>query len=151
MRTWIIAFVIVLVIGLYVLSKTQAAKRLKVTVGLPREVSGQGGALSFILPVIIQNPTQTAIRLKGVDFDVNSSGKYLGNALLTQSVSLAANQTTSLPVRVTLSYFDLLSAAGSILNILKGGKANLELDGTIFAEGFQLPYKTNFDFDIPKL
>lgn len=153
MKQGFIILAIVVLIMLYVLSKTQAAQRLKVTVGVPdpKEISGKGGALSFILPIRIQNPTGTAIRLKGVDFDVNSAGKYLGNALLTQSVSLAANQTTTLLVRVTLSYLDLLAAAGSILNIFKGGKANLELDGTIYAEGFQLPYKTNFDFDIPKL
>ncbi|GAB3970820.1 hypothetical protein GCM10028806_19530 [Spirosoma terrae] len=147
MKKGFIVLVFVLLIALYILNKVSTARQLEFSVGLPRQFSLQGGAVTFELPLIAQNVSSGSVNIKSADFDVMSAGKFLGKALITSPVTINPNGTTTLPVKVTVSYFDLLTAAGSIVNIFKSGKVNLTLDGLVYAEGFQIPVKQSFDFD----
>ena len=150
MKKGIIILAVVVIVLLYVVNKVNTAKQLEFTVGLPRNVSLKGGALTFQLPLNAANVAQGSIRVKSIDMDVFSAGKYLGKAVMvTPTVIQPASQTT-LMVNVNIGYFDLLTAAGSIVNLFKQGKATLSLDGLVYAEGVQLPVKQSFDFELPK-
>jgi len=150
MKKGLIVLAIVVIIALYILNKVNTAKQLEFTVGTPRNVSLKGGAVSFDLPLIAANVAQGSIRVKSIDMDVYSAGKYLGKAVMsTPTVIQPATQTTLL-VHVNIGYFDLVTAAGSIVNLFSQGKASLTLDGLVYAEGFQVPVKQSFDFELPK-
>ena len=150
MKQGIIILAIVLILALYVLNKVSTARQLEFTVGVPRQFSLQGGSVSFDLPLIAQNVSSGTVNVKSADFDVMSAGKFLGKALVTSPTTITPNGNTTLTVKVNISYFDLLTAAGSIINAFKGGKVNLTLDGLVYAEGFQVPIKKAFDIDLPK-
>jgi hypothetical protein len=150
MKKGLIILAVVLIIGLYILNKVNTAKQLEFTVGAPRNVSLKGGALSFDLPLIAANVASGSIRVKSIDMDVFSAGKYLGKAVMaTPTVIQPATQTTLL-VHVNIGYFDLLTAVGGIVNLFKQGKVSLTLDGLVYAEGFQVPVKQSFEFEVPK-
>jgi LEA14-like dessication related protein len=103
------------------------------------------------LPLRIINPSGGAINLKGVQADVNTAGKYLGRATIDSPVRIGPRSETVINVAVAVQYADLLTAVGDIWTKLKGGKVGLEIDGLIYAEGFQIPIKNSFDFTLPKL
>jgi LEA14-like dessication related protein len=150
MKKGFIILVIVLIIALYILNKVSTARQLEFTVGLPQHFSLQGGNISFDLPLKAQNVSSGSINVKSADFDVMSAGKFLGKALITSPQTITPNGATILIVKVNISYFDLLTAAGSLINQFKGGKVGLLIDGLIYAEGFQVPLKQSFDIDLPK-
>ncbi len=150
MKKGFIVLAVVLIIGLYILQKVNTAKQLEFTVGTPRNVSGRGGNVTFDLPIQAHNVAQGSIRVKSVDFDVLSAGKYLGKATMTTPVVIAPASKTVFTVNVTISYFDLITAVSSIINLFKAGKVTLVLDGLVYAEGFQVPVKQSFEFDVPK-
>ncbi|WP_229367778.1 NDR1/HIN1-like protein [Fibrisoma limi] len=136
---------------LYILNKVNTAKQLEFNVGLPKNISLKGGQISFDLPLNTQNVSSGSVNVKSADFDVLSAGKFLGKALVLQPTTITPKGQTTLPVRVTISYFDLLSAAGSIVNLFKSGKIGLTLDGLVYAEGFQVPVKQSFEFDYKQI
>ena len=147
MKKGFIILAIVVLLLLYILNKVNTAKQLEFTVGLPRNVSLQGGQISFDLPMQSANISQGSINIKSADFDVLSAGKFLGKARIVEPVTIRPTSQTTLIAKVSISYFDLLTAAGSIFNALKSGKVGLTLDGLVYAEGFQVPVKNSFDFD----
>lgn len=147
MKKGFIVLVVVLLLVLYIMNKVNTAKQLEFTVGVPKNVSLQGGNISFDLPITARNVSSGSVRIKSLDFDVITAGKFLGKALMTTPTTVVPNGNTVLPVSVAVSYFDLLSAAGSIWNLLKNGKVSLKLDGLVYAEGFQVPVSQSFDFD----
>jgi|GEM_PF-6564341 len=151
MKQGLIIMAIVLMIVLYILNKVNTAKQLEFNVGLPKNVSLKGGQISFDLPLNTQNVSSGSVNVKSADFDVLSAGKFLGKALVLQPTTITPKGQTTLPVRVTISYFDLLTAAGSIINLFKSGKIGLTLDGLVYAEGFQVPVKQSFEFDYKQI
>ncbi|GAB3754625.1 LEA type 2 family protein [Spirosoma pomorum] len=150
MKKGFIIVALVVLLALYILNKVNTAKQLEFTVAAPRNVSLKGGALSFDLPLIAANVASGSIRVKAIDMDVLSAGKYLGKAVMSTPTTIQPTAQTTLLVRVTVSYFDLLTAAGGIVNLFKQGKASLMLDGLVYAEGFQVPVKQSFEFELPK-
>jgi LEA14-like dessication related protein len=151
MKKSFILIALVVVIALWILYKVNTAQRLDYQLGLPKEISLKGGQLSFLLPLRIINPSGGAINLKGVQADVNTAGKYLGRATIDSPVRIGPRSETVINVAVAVQYADLLTAVGDIWTKLKGGKVGLEIDGLIYAEGFQIPIKNSFDFTLPKL
>ncbi|CCH52362.1 hypothetical protein BN8_01358 [Fibrisoma limi BUZ 3] len=151
MKQGFIILAIVLMLVLYILNKVNTAKQLEFNVGLPKNISLKGGQISFDLPLNTQNVSSGSVNVKSADFDVLSAGKFLGKALVLQPTTITPKGQTTLPVRVTISYFDLLSAAGSIVNLFKSGKIGLTLDGLVYAEGFQVPVKQSFEFDYKQI
>jgi LEA14-like dessication related protein len=151
MKKSFLMIALVVVIALWILYKVNTAQRLDYQLGLPKEVSLKGGQLSFLLPLRIINPSGGAINLKGVQADVNTAGKYLGRATIDSPVRIGPRSETVINVAVAVQYADLLTAVGDIWTKLKGGKVGLEIDGLIYAEGFQIPIKNSFDFTLPKL
>jgi LEA14-like dessication related protein len=151
MKKSFLLIALVVVIALWILYKVNTAQRLDYQLGLPKEVSLKGGQLSFLLPLRIINPSGGAINLKGVQADVNTAGKYLGRATIDSPVRIGPRSETVINVAVAVQYADLLTAVGDIWTKLKGGKVGLEIDGLIYAEGFQIPIKNSFDFTLPKL
>lgn len=151
MKKGFFVLAVVLIIGLYILQKVNTARQLEFTIGVPRNVSGRNSNLTFDLPIQAHNVSQGSIRVKSVDFDVFSAGKFLGKAILTDPFTIAPASKTAFTVGVSISFFDALTAASSIVNLFKSGKITLVLDGLVYAEGFQVPVKQSFEFDIPKL
>jgi LEA14-like dessication related protein len=151
MKKSFLMIALVVVIALWILYKVNTAQRLDYQLGLPKEVSLKGGQLSFLLPLRIINPSGGAINLKGVQADVNTAGKYLGRATIDSPVRIGPRSETVINVAVAVQYADLLTAVGDIWTKLKGGKVGLDIDGLIYAEGFQIPIKNSFDFTLPKL
>ncbi|GAB3999533.1 hypothetical protein GCM10028807_50030 [Spirosoma daeguense] len=149
-KTFILLAIIVLV-ALWILYKVNTAQRLDYQVGLPKQISVKGGELSFLLPLRIINPSGGSINLKGVQADVNTAGKYLGRATVSEAVTIEPRSETVVNVAVAVQYADILNAAGGFWETLKGGKVGLEIDGVIYAEGFQIPMKSSFEFPVPKL
>ena len=147
MKKGFIIIAIVLLITLYIANKINTAKQLEFSVGIPKNVSLQTGALTFILPLKVQNVLATSLRVKALDFDILSAGKSLGKALLTTPVTIAGNGFTIINVNVSIGALDLLQAASSIVNLFKSGKVNLTLDGLVYAEGFQVPINQSFELD----
>ena len=131
---------------LYFANKINTAKQLRYSLGLPQQIRVRGGAVLFELPVRVQNITATAINVKGVNFDVLSAGQIIGQAIINQAVRIEPNGFTTLPVQVSVSLLMLATAAGSIVNYFKAGFVGLTLDGSVYAEGFQVPVKTTFEF-----
>lgn len=150
MKKGFIIIAVVLIILLYAVNKVNTAKQLEFTVGIPKNFSLKGGNISFDLPIKAHNVSSGSVRIKSLDFDVLSAGKFLGKAIMSQPTTVVPNGDTVLPVNVSVSYFDLLTAASSIISWFKGGKVNLTLDGLVYAEGFQVPVKQSFDLDVPK-
>lgn len=150
MKKGIIVLAIVAVIALYILNKVQTAKQLEFSVGIPRNVRVSGGNILFDLPLNAQNVTQGSVRIKAVDMDVYSAGKFLGKALMTAPTTIVPASTTTLVVNVQLAIYDVVSALGSVINLLGQGKVSLKLDGLVYAEGVQLPVAQSFDFTLPK-
>ncbi|MBN8823889.1 MULTISPECIES: LEA type 2 family protein [unclassified Spirosoma] len=130
---------------LWILYKVNTAQRLIFDLGVPQQISVQSGALTFILPVRITNNSSGSIRIKSADFDVLSSGKVIGRALVTQAITTAPKAVTVMPVSVTIGLLDTISAASSVWASLQAGKVNLTLDGLVYAELFQFPVKQSFD------
>ncbi len=151
MKKGFIVLAIVAIIALYILNKVNTARQLEFSVGTPREVSLKGGALTFQLPLTAANVTSGSIRVKAIDMDVYTAGKYIGKATMSTPVTIVPAANTTLLVNVRIEYFDLLTAAGSIVNVFKSGAVSLKLDGLVYAEGFQVPVVQTFDFTIPKL
>jgi LEA14-like dessication related protein len=150
MKKGIIVLAIVAVIALYILNKVQTAKQLEFSVGIPRNVRVSAGNVLFDLPLNAQNVTQGSVRIKAVDMDVYSAGKYLGKALMTTPTTIVPASTTTLVVNVQLAIYDVVTALGSVINLLGQGKVSLKLDGLVYAEGVQLPVAQSFDFTLPK-
>ncbi|GAB2585765.1 LEA/WHy family protein [Spirosoma areae] len=151
MNKRLIILALVVFIALWILYKVNTATRLDYQIGLPKEISLKGGQLSFLLPLRVINPSGGTINLKGVQADINTAGQYLGRATIDSPVRIGPRQETVINVAVAVQYFDLVNAAGGIWTTLKGGKVGLEIDGLIYAEGFQIPIKNGFDFQLPKL
>ncbi|MVM34865.1 hypothetical protein GO755_32855 [Spirosoma sp. HMF4905] len=151
MKKGFIILAIVVIIALYILNKVNTAKQLEFTVGLPKNVSLQGGALTFDLPLTSLNVASGEINIKAIDFDVLTNGKPLGKAILLQPVTIVANASTTFYAHVTIGYFDLITAANAVINLFKSGKVNLTLDGLVYAEGVQFPVKQSFDLDTKTL
>lgn len=150
MKKGFIILAIVLIISLYILNKVSTARQLEFSVGVPKNVSLRGGSLTFDLPLTARNVVSGSVKVKSADFDVMSAGKFLGKAILSDAITIAPNGQTILPVRVTIAYYDLITAAGSIFNALKSGKVGLTIDGLVYAEGFQVPVSQSFDFTLPQ-
>lgn len=149
MKKSFILLVLIVILALWVLYKVNTAQRLDYQIGLPKQISLQGGQLSFLLPMRVINPSGGTINLKGVQADVNTAGQYLGRATIDSPVVIGPRSETVINVAVGVQYFDLLNATKGILTTLKGGKVGLEIDGLIYAEGFQIPIKNSFDFTLP--
>lgn len=150
MKKGFIIFLIVGVILLWVLNKVNTARQIEFTIGVPKQFQLTGSSLSFDLPMLAQNISSGSIRVNSADFDVISAGKFLGKALITSPTTITPNGTTTLPVRVTIGYLDLLAAATSIFNLFKSGTVGITIDGLVYAEGFQVPVKQSIDIPIPK-
>lgn len=146
MKRTILILVIVGVIVLFIANKVNTASQLRYSLDIPQQIRVQGGSVLFLLPVRVQNITATAINVKGVNFDVLSAGQLIGQAVINQAVRIEPNGFTVLPVQVSLGLLKLVTAAGSIVNYFKAGYVGLTLDGSVYAEGFQVPVKTSFDF-----
>lgn len=147
MKKGFIIFLIVGAIVLWILNKVQTAKQLEFTVGLPKNISVQTGSLTFDLPLTSVNISGGNINIKSADFDVYTGTKFLGKARITEPTKILPATTTTLLAHVTISFFDILTAAGGFLSSLKGGKISLSLNGLVYAEGFQFPVVQSFDFD----
>ncbi|GAB3282377.1 hypothetical protein GCM10027347_58640 [Larkinella harenae] len=150
MKKGFIILAIVVILILFIMNKVNTAKQLEFTIGVPKNFSLKGGNISFDLPIKARNVSSGSVRIKSLDFDVLSAGKFLGKAIMGTATTVTPNGDTILPVSVSISYFDLLTAAGSIFNWFKAGKVNLSLDGLVYAEGFQVPVRQSFDMDVPK-
>ena len=140
-----ILLVAIVLIVLWILYKVNTAQRLDFSLGVPQEISLRSGALTFILPVRITNNSSGSIRIKSADFDVLSSGKLIGRALVTSAFTTTPKAVTVMPVSVTIGALDAISAASTIWASLQAGKLNLTLDGLVYAELFQFPVKQSFD------
>lgn len=149
MKKSFILIILIVMLALWILYKVNTAQRLDYQIGLPKQISLQGGQLSFLLPMRVINPSGGTINLKGVQADVNTAGQYLGRATIDSPVTIGPRSETVINVAVGVQYFDLLNAAKGVLTTLKGGKVGLEIDGLIYAEGFQIPIKNSFDFTLP--
>ena len=145
LRTYLIIGVVALLL-LYFVNKVNTASQLRYSLDIPQQIHVAGGQVLFILPVRVQNITATAINVKGVNFDVLSAGALIGQAVINQPVRIEPNGFTTLPVLVSVGLLKLVAAAGSIVNYFKAGYVGLTLDGSVYAEGFQVPVKTSFDF-----
>ncbi|GAB4043117.1 LEA/WHy family protein [Spirosoma litoris] len=132
-------------IVLWILYKVNTAQRLNFALGVPKQISLQSGALTFIIPVNVTNNSSGSIRVKSADFDVITSGKSIGLALIKDALTIAPKATTVMPVYVTIGALDAISAASTFWASLQAGKINLTLDGVVYAELFQFPVKQSFD------
>jgi hypothetical protein len=151
MKKGFIIIAVVLLITLYIMNKVNTARQLEFSIDLPKNIRVQGASVLFDLPLNCLNVSGGTINVKGADITVYSGGKELGKALITNPITIAPKSTTTLMTKVTISFFDVLTASGSIVNLFKQGKANLSLDGVIYAEGFQFPISQTFDFDTKQI
>jgi len=149
-KTFIIVALVVF-ITLYILYKVNTAARLDYQIGIPKQVSLKNGQLTFQLPMRIINPSGGILRLREMVADINSAGQYLGRATIDNNVVIAGRSETVININVRADYFDLVAGASSVWSRLKGGTVGLEIDGLLYAEGFQIPIKNSFDFTLPKL
>lgn len=92
------------------------------------------------------------VRTKVVDkITVIDTQTDLGLVTLTNSVNIAANATTKLPVKVSIPFTNLLTAIPDIIYIAQEKTLNLGFNGRISAEGFNIPFDSIFTIKIPKL
>ena len=151
MKKGIIILAIVGIIALWILNKVQTARQLEFNVGVPRNISLQTGQLTFDLPLTSINVTSGNINIRSADFDIYSNTVLVGKAIIAEPVTIRGSTQTEMIAKVQIGYFQLLQAVPTIINLFKGGKISLKLDGLVYAELFQVPIVQTFDFDAKQI
>ena len=151
-RTFIIVFIVLLLlIGVAVYAqKAQIANRLDFTFGTPRNISLTTFGLTFILPVLAQNPTKGQLTVNSIELSVFIGTKYIGRANMASPTTIQASTKTELPINVTIGYLDLISAAKTTYkNAVATKTVDVTLDGFVYSSGLKIPMKNTFNFTLP--
>lgn len=117
--------------------------------------------------VSISNIDSIAINLNGAAIAVKINGRNAGQVFLAKEYRIAPNTITNIEFRVRCSVDDFIAVVlgdalnrkesnlfARIWNAIKsiGGKeVKADFDGTLYAEGFGLPYNETFTFKIPNI
>ena len=115
-----------------------------------------GGKLSFQLIIEFFNPGTTVFSVEYIYGDVYITDGQSDPVFLTtvkqfykSPVRIVPNQTVKLPITVSLSAFDLLSAAADIFKQLATGNTagkKILFDGFIRVNGKTIPYKDTYSW-----
>lgn len=136
---------------IWLYAKFDAAKKLGLSLGTPRQFSFKTSYLEFVEPINISNPSNVAVNTSTIDLNTRLGGSNLGKCLLLSAVSILPKAVTELPVTVQIPYTDLLTAIPDFWNIVKTRGIKLNLYGSIYAEQIQLRLDKDFSFSIPKI
>lgn len=155
-----------LLFAVWVSLKIRAAKRLMFSLQkIPKNFKVSLDFVEWGHTVAISNIDSIAINLNGAAIAVKINDKPAGQVFLAKEYRIAANSITNIEFRVRCSVDDFLSILlGNVFsrkesnfftriwNAIKsliGKEVKADFDGTLYAEGFGLPYKETFSFKIP--
>lgn len=133
----------------YYTRKIQAANSLLVRYLLPQNVRISKGAVMWVQPVVITNPSGTPINLQRYNFTVFIEGYPIGAAYSNIGVSLNSAADTTVLANVVVPIDALISNIPSLLNA--GSSVDVRFQGHIFAELLTVPVDTVIKVPIPKI
>lgn len=96
----------------------------------------------------VENPNPIGIRVSGLTYDLELEEKPFVKGNLDKGVSIAAMETESVAIPVTVNYMDLFDSVSGY-----AGKDEIayELSGTVDVMGFALPYRSRGSLPVPDL
>lgn len=133
----------------YYTRKLQAASSLLVRYLLPQNIRISKGAVMWVQPVVITNPSGTPINLQRYNFTVFVEGYPIGTAYSNIGVNLNAAADTTVLANVVVPIDALISNIPGLLNA--GASVDVRFQGNIFAELLVVPVDTVIKVPIPKL
>lgn len=129
--------------------KAVAAKSLLTRYLLPQQIKIRTGAVTFTQPVVVTNPSNTAINLQRYNVQVQIERYPVGLAYSVNPVTILPGQETTLQATVTIPLDALISV---VPDLLKAGKAlDFRFQGTITADNITVPIDSTVSIPIPKL
>jgi LEA14-like dessication related protein len=117
-------------------------------VGEPRNLkvkSLSGSTVDLSLELPIRNPNIYRINVTGIEGSAFINEKKAGDIKSTEKVKLPANSDKTHEVLLKVDYSDLLSGGMSVMSILKNGKVNLSIKGSLTAKSFLYRKELNFN------
>ena len=98
--------------------------------------------LYFNTELLIQNPTNTSITIKSVNFEFYSEGVKIGEFNDNKSFVVAPNTTTT---KMLLVQFSTLNLTTGIINAIKNKKLKIDYKGDIKTNAIAIKYTDSID------
>lgn len=129
-----------------------ALNGLQVNLGNIKQPKYESGFITWVQELVVNNPDSVEITANRANIDVYVNQNYVGKCSLENPQTINPNTISVINVKVTCTITEILQALGlTIIDLVKGKKANFDLAGTIGAYGFTAPLKQSISIDLKSI
>lgn len=134
----------------FIWSKIRAATKLTYQLGTPESIGFTDGALTWVQPLLVTNPTNTGIFIRLIQFDVYLGGIVIGSGFYSNDFLIESAKQSVVKVPCKIGLLGLVASIPDLLSGIKARKVSLNFKGNINAEGFTVGVESPVEFIIPK-
>jgi len=108
------------------------------------QLNFQGTTPVLRVDVGVQNPSNTDFTIKSIAGDAIAGGQVIGNFSMFQTIVVASNAQTTLPIDIRLNTLGVVADLIKVITQGYGNTTTITLDGNVNANGFVQPLKLEY-------